>query len=220
MPRGGLLAPARAAADIARMSGPTDSLPLGGVLVGGQSRRFGSDKAMAHVGQHSMAALAVRTLREVADPVVLLGGNGALANRMALPSRADERPGRGPLSGIVSGLRWALELRRSGLLVLACDLPLVTSREMGAIVAAVRPGVDAVVADGQPLCGWYSTGALTAIEEALENGRYSVGELLEGLGVERVRLGADSDGGEVLLNVNTPDDLIEAVRLSMSEQDR
>jgi molybdopterin-guanine dinucleotide biosynthesis protein A len=200
------------------MSGPHDKLSLGGVLVGGQSRRFGTDKALAHVGERSMAARAVHALRTVADPVVLLGGDGTLGRRMALPWRADEGPGRGPLEGIATGLRWALELGRPGLVVLACDLPLVTPRAMASIVAAIAPDLDAVVADGQPLCAWYSTRALEAVDSALDHGRHSVRELLPRLRVERVRPAEDPD--EVLLNVNTPEDLIEAARHAMAQRDR
>jgi len=203
------------------MSDPHEKLSLGGVLVGGQSLRFGTDKALAHVGERSMAARAVHALRAVADPVVLLGGDGALARRMGLPWRADDRPGRGPLEGIATGLRWALELERPGLAVLACDLPLVTPAVMRSIVAAVAPDLDAVVADGQPLCAWYSTRALEAVDQALDHGRHSVRELLLRLRVERVRLAEDEDDAqELLLNVNTPDDLIEAARHAMSQRER
>ena len=202
------------------MSGPDDKLSLGGVLVGGQSRRFGTDKALAHVGERSMAARAVHALRGVVDPVVLLGGDGALARRMALPWRADDRPGRGPLEGIATGLRWALELDRPGLAVLACDLPFVTPPAMRSIIDAVAPDLDAVVAEGQPLCAWYSTRALEAVDHALDHGRHSVHELLHRLRVERVCLADDPDAQEVLLNVNTPEDLIEAARLAMTERPR
>jgi molybdopterin-guanine dinucleotide biosynthesis protein A len=199
------------------MSGPTDSLPLGGVLVGGQSRRFGSDKAAARVGDRSMAARAVDALQAVSDPVVLLGGDATLAERMALPWRADERPGHGPLSGLATGLRWSVELGRRGLLVLACDLPLVTTEVLEAIIAAAHPGLDAVVAEAdvpsgvQPLCGWYAAEALSSIEDALAHGRLSVREILTRLRVERVLVADDADGVP-LLNVNTPADLDEALR--------
>jgi len=218
------------------MLGPTDKLPLGAVLVGGQSRRFGSDKAVAPVGDRSMAARSVDVLRAVSDPVVLLGGDGTLARRLGLPWRADRRPGRGPLAGIATGLGWASELGRDGLVVLACDLPLLTREAMKSLVAAARPGLDAVVAEAsatdgvQPLCAWYSLSAFPAIEAALEDGRYSVRAVLGGLRVERVRFGleprvaGDDTGGDtgpdtVLLNVNTPDDLEMALRHVGSERE-
>jgi len=202
------------------MSGSDEKRSLGGVLVGGQSRRFGTDKALARIGERSMAARAVYALRAVSDPVVLLGGDGTLGRRMGLPWRADERPGRGPLEGIATGLRWALELDRPGLAVLACDLPLVGPSAMRSIMAAVAPDLDAVVADGQPLCAWYSTRALEAVDHALDHGRHSVHELLPRLRVERVRLAEDDDPQEVLLNVNTPEDLIEAARQAMWQRPR
>jgi molybdopterin-guanine dinucleotide biosynthesis protein A len=200
------------------MLGPHEGLPLGGVLVGGQSRRFGSDKATAHVGGRSMAAWAVHALRGAADPVVLLGGDGTLGRRMALPWRPDDRPGCGPLSGVAAGLRWAQELDRFGLLVLACDLPLVTSDAMRAIAARARPDLDAVVADhgtegDQPLCAWYGPGALPHIDARLERGTNSMRGLLEHLRVEHVRIVEDpTQASALLLNVNTPDDLAVARR--------
>ena len=206
------------------MSTPIHLPPLGGVLVGGRSSRFGSDKAVARVGGRSMAARAVDTLRAAADPVVLLGGDGTLGRRLALPWRSDHRPGRGPLGGLETGLRWADELGRGGLLVLACDLPLVTRVVVEAVASAIRPELDAVVATDeaggiQPLCGWYSTGTLGALEDALDRGRHSARELLVGLRVEHVRLdGATPQESLVLLNVNTPGDLAQAIRHASQEQ--
>ena len=198
------------------MSSPVHSLPLGGVLVGGQSRRFGSDKAAAHVGGRSMAAWAVRTLREASDPVVLLGGDGRLATRMALPWRADARPGSGPLAGVAAGLRWAAELERPGLLVLACDLPLVTSSLLKAIFAAATPDVDAVVpsddtAAVQPLCAWYGPTSLPTVEDCLERSQYSMRGLLARLRLRELpEEGIAEPVGPLLLNVNTPEQLTVA----------
>lgn len=202
------------------MSGSAQGQPLGGVLVGGKSSRFGSDKAAARVGGRSMALRAVEALRAVADPVVLLGGDGTLGRRLGLPWRADERPGHGPLAGIATGLRWAGELGRSGLLVLACDLPFVTRDIVEAVTAAIRPDLNAIVVvadapDGvQPLCGWYAMSTLGRVEEALVRGRRSVRELLGSLHVAHIRVD-DGTRGEAhpLLNVNTRDDLAEAARL-------
>ncbi|HUF75179.1 MAG TPA: molybdenum cofactor guanylyltransferase [Longimicrobiales bacterium] len=206
------------------MSAPIHGLPLGGVLVGGRSSRFGSDKAAAMVGGRSMAARAVDTLRAVADPVVLLGGDGALGRRLALPWRADDRSGRGPLSGLATGLRWAGELGLRGLFVLACDLPLVTREVVDAVAAQIRPDLDAVVvaagepAGVQPLCGWYATGTLAAVEIALDRGRHSARELLSGLRIALVRVdGTTPERRLALLNVNTRDDLAEAIRYASTE---
>jgi molybdopterin-guanine dinucleotide biosynthesis protein A len=198
----------------------TDEVPLGGVLVGGRSRRFGSDKALARVGDRSMADRAVRALRAACDPVVLLGGDGTLASRMALPWREDDPSGSGPLGGVASGLRWAGELGRSGLLVLACDLPLVSSALVGALADAARTDVDAVVpavgSQTQPLCAWYAVGVLPTVEERLARGQRSMHGLLEHLRVQRLRWAPEGRAGEVeLLNVNRPEDLEDARRHAM-----
>ncbi|MDH3207200.1 MAG: molybdenum cofactor guanylyltransferase [Gemmatimonadota bacterium] len=200
------------------MFDPTSSKPIGGVLVGGQSRRFGADKATTHVGGRSMAAWAVRTLRESADPVVLLGGNGTLARRMALPWCADVQAGGGPLSGVAAGLRWTSELGRPGLLVLACDLPLVTPSLMTTILSYAGPDFDAVVpldewGEAQPLCAWYASSAYPAMEASLASGQYSMRGLLTRLRVRRLPAESSAEvGGSLLLNVNTPQELAVADR--------
>jgi molybdopterin-guanine dinucleotide biosynthesis protein A len=165
-----------------------------------------------------MAAWAVRTLWEASDPVVLLGGDGTLARRMGLPWRADGRPGCGPLAGLATGLRWAIELERSGILVLACDLPLVTSALMTAILEGASGDVDAVVPEDhagepQPLCAWYDTSALRVVEARLDGGEHSMHGLLAELRVRTLREADSSDPtGTTLLNVNTPNELELAAR--------
>ena len=122
-------------------------------------------------------------------------------------------------AGLATGLGSASELRRRGLLVLACDLPLVTSAIMRAILGAVRADLDAVVAAThappgvQPLCGWYATGAVAAVQSALERGPYSMRELLRALRADLVELGEHADDEVALLvNVNTREDLARAIR--------
>jgi molybdenum cofactor guanylyltransferase len=148
-----------------------------------------------------------------------------MGRRLALPWRADERPGRGPLSGIATGLAWAREIGREGLVVLACDLPLVTREVVKALVAAIRPGLDAVVVAAdeptsvQPLCGWYAASTLPAVEDALDRSQHSARRLLEGLRVAHVRVpDATHEGSFVLLNVNTRDDLAQARRHVSTEE--
>jgi molybdopterin-guanine dinucleotide biosynthesis protein A len=56
---------------------------LGGVLVGGQSRRMGRPKQLVEIGGGTMVEHVVRALSEEVDEVVLLGDSpvpAALAN--------------------------------------------------------------------------------------------------------------------------------------------
>ncbi len=196
-----------------------DPSPLGGVLAGGGSRRFGSDKAATPLAGSPMAAWAAESLRAVAgDPVMLLGGSTRLAARLGLPRRPDTW-GAGPLAGIAAGLGCALALGRQGLLVLACDLPLVEPEHLERIAAAADPGVDAVVprqpggSGFQPLCAWYGPSSLPRLLTFLERGGRSARAFVERLDARVVDLVPPGAEDFVFVNVNTPRELAEAERI-------
>jgi len=185
--------------------------------VGGRSRRFGADKATAMLAGRPLTEWAAVSLRGAADPILLLGGDEQLAERLALEWLPDAYPDAGPMSGVAAGLGRARELGRSGLLVLACDLPLVTSAVLRAIVAAAGPGVEAVVptpgpsALMEPLCAWYGTAALPQAEAYLAAGERSMHGLIARLEARFLPCAAQSEDGEPLfLNVNTPQELARA----------
>jgi molybdopterin-guanine dinucleotide biosynthesis protein MobB len=115
---------------------------LGGLLVGGTSRRMGQAKALVEVGGSSLAERADAALAAVAGEVVLLGAGPvptALAGRRRLP----DAPGLvGPVAGLVAALRWAPE---ATWVVAACDLALVDDAATRWLVGQRRPGVWAVL---------------------------------------------------------------------------
>lgn len=104
---------------------------LGVVLTGGASRRMGRDKATLDVLGRPLVDRAVRALRGVdIETVVAVGGEGEhISSASDVAWIADQWPGEGPLGGIVSAARWAInaEPKYSDLVVLACDLPFVSS---------------------------------------------------------------------------------------------
>lgn len=76
---------------------------LGCVLAGGQASRFGSDKALAQLGGHTLLTRAVDALSGWCEHVVVVGREVAPA-----PTLPDwPRPGMGPLGGIAAALHLA-----------------------------------------------------------------------------------------------------------------
>jgi len=76
---------------------------LGVVLAGGQSTRFGSDKALAELGGHTLLARAVDALSGWCEHVIVAGRETAPA-----PTIPDwPNAGMGPLAGIAAGLHHA-----------------------------------------------------------------------------------------------------------------
>lgn len=153
----------------------TDRL-VGAVLLGGRSRRFGSDKALAEVGDTVLGAVVVTALRQAGvDPVVAVGGTaGPRLNVITVP---DGWPGEGPLPALATILRWAREGR---VIVLPCDLPNMTASVVATLVAAsdeldpVRRLDTAVVAsvDGRPVhsVGVWPAGWAVPMRRLVEGG--------------------------------------------------
>lgn len=200
--------------DVASSAPESDPRPLGAVLAGGRGRRFGGGKPGAEVAGVPLAERAARTLDRVAEPVILFTDDAELAARLGRPRRPDRRPGAGPLAGVESALLESRTLGRRGALVLACDMPLVPPRVLEA-VSEETGGWDAVLPESpgplgvEPLCGFYATSSLEAVQRALDAGRRSAEGLLERLRVRRVptdRLGAWEAGESLFLNVNTPEE--------------
>lgn len=201
-------------------SPPTDALPLAAILAGGESRRFGSPKALARVGGVPL----IERVRDavwavVPDPVLVTGRPEPYAS-LGLPSRPDPVPGAGPLAGILAALRWARELRRPGALVVACDLPFLDPALLRRLVERAGTSEAAAVApEGpgrfgvEPLCAWYAPAALEAVEDALRRGRLSPGALLLDLAAERLPLAevrALGSPDTIFHNVNTRADRLAA----------
>jgi molybdopterin-guanine dinucleotide biosynthesis protein A len=183
------------------------------LLVGGRSRRFGTDKRFAEIDGEELARRAYQKLASVVDGVVYAATG---ARREVLPGleRAtlvvDEMHDRGPLGGIAAGLRRA----RSGILVLACDLPLVRRTTLERVVRVAKSARSAVALRGssgwEPLVAWYPVSALETVRMVLKSSRPAPFLVLEKLGARALPV-YDADE---LMNVNTPADLVVAAALA------
>ncbi len=189
---------------------------LGAVLAGGQSRRFGRDKANEIVAGASMLHRAIRALQSVTDEVVVISPYrpDALQGIEVLP---DAQPGLGPLGGLHTALLEAAVRQLDAVLLLACDLPLVGEQILAAVAAhsenctAVAPKRRGGV---EPLCAVYSSTALPLVAERLCGPDLSMHSLflaLDGRELDLTALGLDA--GAAFLNVNTPEDLVRAESL-------
>ncbi len=108
---------------------------LGAVLMGGRSRRFGSDKALAALpidGEPPMGSIAIDALRAAGvDPVVAIGGDAG--HRLGVVTVPDRRPGEGPLTGLISALAYAGVGR---VVVVPCDVPRLRADDVARLLAA------------------------------------------------------------------------------------
>jgi len=182
---------------------------LGAVLAGGRSRRFGRDKSLALVAGRPLVERAVEALQEVVDDVVVVTSR-ELSPALEPLRISDEVPDAGPLGGLHAALRAAADRGRDGVLLLACDMPLVTpalleavakARDRAAIVAPRR-------ADGiEPLCAAYHVSLLEQVDALLSGPDRSLHRLFAEAGGVALDLGSAAEGGaSPFLSVNEPAD--------------
>ena len=146
------------------------------VLAGGESRRFGSDKALAQFRGEPLVARILRTLREVGfGQVVLAAKDTAKYAPYAPPADLlrDVRPIQTPLAGLEAGLRAS---RHELVFACAADMPFAADGALIDALTAAIEGLDAAVphAGGslQPLCAlWRRDPCLRAAEGLLQGPR-------------------------------------------------
>jgi molybdopterin-guanine dinucleotide biosynthesis protein A len=135
--------------------------------------------------------------------------------------RQDVRPERGSLVGIHSALATAGD----DVLVVAWDMPFVSTALLSLIASRLVPGVFAAIPETarglQPLCAAYSRRCLPLIERAIDAGNLKVSAFVDALPVVRLigpsELEPLGDPERLFFNVNTPADLAEAERMARGD---
>lgn len=168
---------------------------------------MGRDKALVEFQGEPLIARALRSLGEVCTEVGIAGGGAEL--EAFGPRVMDERPGCGPLGGIVSALA---ETSWQWNLFMAVDMPFVPKMVwMSLLARAERSNLAGVMArveeQVQPLCAVYSRRALHILRAEFEAGHWKVADAIAAAGeVEYV----DFDEPDWFRNLNTAEDLARA----------
>jgi len=174
-----------------------DRALTGLLLVGGRSRRFGSPKALARLGDETFAERAWRLLGETCDERFAVGR----AEGLPFEPIADAVEGGGPLAGIVAGVRRA---HNDVVIAVPVDTPLLTAASLYELADACR---DAAIPPGSPLPCAVATRALPVLEDALAQGGLALRAVFERLDTAVVNLDP-----ALLANVNEPGDLDRLMR--------
>jgi molybdenum cofactor guanylyltransferase len=180
----------------------------GVLLAGGKSSRMGTNKALLRFasGETVVERIASR-VRPLVDDLLLVTNTPEEYAFLGLPMFGDAYPGASSLGGIYTGLTHAGSERA---LVLSCDLPLVSSELLAALLA-VPFDYDLLVPfiEGcqQPLHAIYGRSCLPAMQAQIEAGDLKIIRLLDSL---RSRIITEADLRQEWLasfqNMNTPED--------------
>lgn len=165
---------------------------LGAILAGGQSRRFGSDKAVALIDGTRLIDRVAAILAEQCEAVVLCGRNEPAWECLA------DRPtsGLGPLAGLNAALAYGAGQGFDAVLASGCDIP-----DLPLDLARRLDGEGAAIVESQPVVGLWPVALAPVLDRFLAKGGRSLYRFADHIGARRVVFDPP------LGNVNTPADL-------------
>ena len=185
------------------------------ILAGGEGRRIGGSKAVVRLHGKPLISYPLDAMQQALECVVIIAKPDT-----ELPSLPNvtvwvepETPCH-PLLGIMHALSLA-----EGRSILTCptDLPFVTPRAVGRIARADPKGAPAVIAacgaETQPLLGCYQPETLGLLRAPSLSGDLPLREAVARIGAHTIEVDQ-----QVLFNVNTPDDLLQAAGMLDSPQ--
>ena len=205
---------------------------LGVVLAGGRSSRMGRDKALLELGdgttllEHQLVLLAslVQDLavsvrgREYGEPLARVQQKST--GRIRLLEDATEEIG--PLGGIMTALEAAQQEGFAGILVVSCDMPLLTQgilirlleawQRQPALVTAVQE----VSGRLHPLVAVWRVQALGCVQQAVRRGDYALRRAVAMGAWQTVSLQPHEEA--LLVNINTPQDWLAVQGLLEGKQ--
>ncbi|WP_223906324.1 molybdenum cofactor guanylyltransferase [Geobacter sp. AOG1] len=193
------------------MSSPNPDI-TGVILVGGQSRRMGTDKAFLDLRGRPLIERVLRVCEEVCGSVLLVGNRPERFSAYGLPVVPDIYPGSS-LGGLYTGLSHA---STPTIFATPCDIPFPNAAIMRHLISC-RDDYDAVVPltthGVEPLFAIYTKACLEPMRRMLEAGNVRIHDLYSLIRiryVETAELASLDPFGTAFLNLNTPDDYEKA----------
>ncbi len=190
------------------------------ILAGGSARRFGGrEKGRLLVDGRPLVEWQLAALAPLTDDVLVIGRPGAAEPPSGARAVVDRVADRGPLGGLYTAL---LEAAGDPVLILACDMPFVTTALLGRLLELARNADAAVPRTDRgyhPLCAAYARSALPPIARRLADGRLKMMDLLDDLRVRPLDAEALALLGSprLLANINTPAEYREVESLQVHE---
>jgi len=176
------------------------------IMAGGQSRRFGSNKAFAKFMGKTFLERVIHAVSQVTERFVLSVRDQSDYPWLKVDKVPDLVKGVGPMGGLYSCFK---VLKAETLLLVACDMPLLSSRFIRFMLEfQCEEPIVVPEAGGQlhPLHARYHKSVVQYIEELIEENRFGMSELLRKVPfktISQIDAGNHVDLEKVLTNVNT-----------------
>ena len=204
--------------------GPVRKAFSGAILAGGESRRFGQDKARVILGGQELIVRVLATLEEVCEEVLIVTRVARRFGHLEVPVVSDMVKGSGSLGGLLTAL---VHARFERCCVVGCDMPFLNASLMGRMCEKVSD-FDVVVpvwrGELQPLHAIYSKRCVPRIRKRILRQDLRIVDFFPGVPTLRIEqdLWKDLDpDGWSFMNINTRAEFDQAqLQLERLEQKR
>ena len=194
------------------MNKPTKIPATAYILIGGESKRFGSLKWQTTINGQTI-------LDRIWDACDGIGNRYVIGKKkldsISYPFIKDELEINAPINGLYAALKYS---KTDWILLLSCDLPLIDSRVFNKLWDSKSENCDIVIPVSndkiQVTCGFYQKRIFTKLESEIQNGNYSLFKLVEKLNPYYINFG----NNQSFLNMNTKKDYGEIIKY-ITEQD-
>jgi molybdopterin-guanine dinucleotide biosynthesis protein A len=191
--------------------------PSGGfsaaILAGGESRRFGQNKALARLGGKALITHVLETLRSLFEDVLIVTNKPTAYEAFDVTVVSDIVEGAGALGGLMTAL---VHARGDRCFVVACDMPFL-SRPVIQRMLEQGDRYDVVVpvlkGDPQPLHALYLKSCISPIQRRVEEGDFRIIDFYDKVSTLRLEetLWKDVDPEHrSFSNINTPEEFTRA----------
>ena len=181
------------------------------ILIGGESKRFGSLKWQTTINGQTILDRIWDACDGIENRYVIGKEN---PNSIFYPFIKDELEINAPINGLYTALKYS---RTDWILLLSCDLPLIDSRVFNKLWDSKSENCDIIIPVSndkiQVACGFYQKRIFTKLESEIQNGNYSLFKLVEKLNSYYINFG----NNQSFLNMNTKKDLRTVKKILISK---
>ena len=193
------------------MNKPTKIPATAYILIGGESKRFGSLKWQTTINGQTI-------LDRTWDACDGIGNRYVIGKKkpdsISYPFIKDELEINAPINGLYTALKYC---KTDWILLLSCDLPLIDSRVFNMLWDSKSENCDIVIPVSndkiQVTCGFYQKRIFTKLESEIQNGNYSLFKLVEKLNPYYINFG----NNQSFLNMNTKKDMRTVEKILISK---
>ena len=193
------------------MNKPTKIPATAYILIGGESKRFGSLKWQTTIGGQTI-------LDQIWDACDCIENRYVIGKKkpdsISYPFIKDVLEINAPINGLYTALKYS---KTEWILLLSCDLPLIDSRLLENHWESKNEYCNAVIPISndkmQVTCGFYHNRVLSILEPEIEKKNYSIFKLLEKLNPCYISFGNKMS----VLNMNTKKDMRAVEKILISK---